>query len=122
LSSFFDLCVTDEAFNCNPEDPPTKISFDSSILDVFQDIHKYQYLACPKLKSKMSDFVLMLLNQHTDEKEEQLYLLFHSKVEEDSQIITIKNVYDIKEFVEVRDLVFDDIEMLIKKLDELTAS
>lgn len=118
LSSFFDLCETDECFNCNPEDLPTKVSFDSSDLELFKKIHQYQYLACPKLKSKMGEFVLMLINQHSDEKEEAMYSLFN-QIKEDGQILTIKYKSDLKQFVEIREFVVQDIERLMQKLDKL---
>lgn len=117
--SFFDLCETDEHFNCNENDPPHKINYESTNLKTFNDVFKYQYLASPNLKAKMTEFVVMLHNQFSNEEDKELYLLFHELDDENSEILTIKNKFDIILFTEVRKLVLEEIIKLEQELNEL---
>jgi len=119
LLSFFDMCDTDECYNCDPNDPPHIINFDSELMDIFNNVFKYQYLAFSEIKSKMPDFVVMLQNKHPDEDENAKYLLFNRLMGPNSEIRTIKNESDIDLFVEVRKLVVDDMHKLDKKINSL---
>ncbi|KGK99099.1 hypothetical protein LI82_03455 [Methanococcoides methylutens] len=121
LSAFFDLCETDEHLNVNQNSLPNTITFASEKLEIFDNLHKYQYLASTKLKSKIGDFVVMLHDQLPDDYEpkQRARYPYHNQGMEDNEILTIDNKDDIVLFIEMENIVFDDSDKLDEKLSEL---